>query len=295
MSKFPTTLVVMAAGMGSRFGGLKQLEPVGKNGEVLLDFSVYDAMAAGFNKVTFVIKKAIEHDFREVVGKRIEKKIDVSYAFQELDKLPAGFSVPEERVKPWGTGHAILCCKDIVDQPFAAINADDYYGKSAYQKINEYLAKENGDFCMVGFRLKNTLSDNGTVARGVCLADENSYLKDINEITNITNKCTYENEKGEIITLSPDAIVSMNMWGFTPDLFGYLEEGFEKFLKEKINVPKSEYFLPSQIDELIKAEIKKAKVLATEDKWFGMTYKEDKPVLKAAIDEMTNKGLYDGI
>jgi UTP-glucose-1-phosphate uridylyltransferase len=281
--------------MGSRFGGLKQLEPVGNNGEVLLDYSVYDAMKAGFNKVTFVIKKAIEQDFREVVGKRIEKKIDVSYAFQELDKLPSGFSVPAEREKPWGTGHAILCCKDLVDQPFAAINADDYYGPSAYNQINKYLAKQNGDYCMVGFRLKNTLTDNGTVARGICLSDEASYLSDINEVTNITNKCTYEAADGKIITLDPDTVVSMNMWGFTPDLFGYLEDGFERFLKEKINVPKSEYFLPSQIDELIKKGEKKAKVLVAEDKWFGMTYKEDKPVLKAAIEEMTKKGLYDGI
>lgn len=295
MSNFPTTLVVMAAGMGSRFGGLKQLEPVGTNSEVILDYSVYDAIEAGFNKVTFVIKKAIEHDFREVVGKRIEKKIDVSYAFQELDKLPVGYTVPEDRVKPWGTAHAILCCKDLVDQPFAAINADDYYGKDAYKKINEYLSLENGDFCMVGFRLKNTLSDNGTVARGICLGDDNGYLKDINEITNITNKCTYEQADGNIITLDPDTIVSMNMWGFTPELFGHLEEGFERFLKEKINVPKSEYFLPSQIDELIKNGVKKAKLLVGEDKWYGMTYKEDKPILKAAIEEMTKKGLYKGI
>lgn len=295
MHNFPTTLVVMAAGMGSRFGGLKQLEPVGKNGEVLLDYSVYDAMKAGFNKVTFVIKKEIEHDFREVVGKRIEKKIDVSYAFQELDKLPAGFSVPADRVKPWGTGHAILCAKDIVDQPFAAINADDFYGPSAYQQINGYLANKNGDYCMVGFRLKNTLTDNGTVSRGVCLTDENGNLCDINEVTAITNKCTYEGENGKIIALDPNTVVSMNMWGFTTDLFDYLEDGFNRFLKEKINIPKSEYFLPSQIDELIKNGKKKAKVLIAEDKWFGMTYKEDKPVLKAAIDEMTQNGRYDGI
>lgn len=294
MNNFPTTLVVMAAGMGSRFGGLKQLEPIGNNGEVLLDYSVYDALKAGFNKVTFVIKHEIEKDFRELVGKRIEKKIDVSYAFQELDKLPSGFVVPADRQKPWGTGHAILCCKGIVDQPFAAINADDFYGPSAYQQINSYLAQENNDYCMVGFRLKNTLTDNGTVSRGVCKADENGYLCDINEITNIID-CTYENSEGKIISLDPDTVVSMNMWGFTPDLFDYLEDGFERFLKDKINVPKSEYFLPSQIDELIKNGKKRAKVLIAEDKWFGMTYKEDKPVLKAAIDEMTALGKYDGI
>lgn len=294
MSNFNTTLVVMAAGMGSRFGGLKQLEPVGNNGEVLLDYSVYDAAKAGFNKVVFVIKHAIEKDFRELVGKRIEKKIDVDYAFQELDKLPSGFILPQEREKPWGTGHAILCCKDLVNQPFAAINADDFYGASAYKQINNYLSKQNGDYCMVGFRLKNTLTDNGTVSRGVCVTNDNQNLTNITEITNIID-CSYENEQGKKISLDPDTVVSMNMWGFTPDLFGYLETGFEAFLKEKINVPKSEYFLPFQIDELIKKGEKDVKVLVAEDKWYGMTYKEDKPVLKAAIDKMTKDGLYDNI
>ena len=295
MSNFPTTLVVMAAGMGSRFGGLKQLEPVGNNNEVLLDYSVYDAINAGFNKVTFVIKKEIEHDFRELVGKRIEKKIDVSYAFQELDKLPSGFSVPEDRIKPWGTGHAILCCKDIVDQPFTALNADDFYGPSAYKQINNFLSQQTGEYCMVGYRLKNTLTENGTVARGICKLDDNNNLVEINEVTNITAKCTYEQEDGKIITLDPETVVSMNIWGFNTDLFDYLEEGFNRFLKEKINTPKSEYYLPMQIDELIKKNIKTAKVLVAEDKWYGMTYKEDKPVLKAAINEMTKQGKYNGI
>lgn len=294
MSDFNTTLVVMAAGMGSRFGGLKQLEPIGNNGEVLLDYSVYDAQKAGFNKVVFVIKKAIEKDFRELVGKRIEKKIDVQYAFQELNKLPQGFSVPEGREKPWGTGHAVLCCKDLVDQPFAAINADDFYGPSAYRQINGYLAKQTGDYCMVGFRLKNTLTDNGTVSRGICETDANNHLTNITEITNIID-CSYENAEGKKILLPPETVVSMNMWGFTTDLFGYLEEGFNKFLNEKIAVPKSEYFLPFQIDELIKKGKKQVEVLVAEDKWYGMTYKEDKPVLKAAIDKMTEQGKYDGI
>lgn len=294
MSNFNTTLVVMAAGMGSRFGGLKQLAPIGPNGEVLLDYSVYDAQKAGFNKVVFVIKHAIEKDFREMVGKRIEKKIDVDYAFQELDKLPAGFSVPEGREKPWGTGHAILCCKDLVDQPFAAINADDFYGKSAYKQINNCLAKQTGDYCMVGFRLKNTLTDNGTVARGICETSSNNQLTNITEITNIID-CTYENENGETISLSPEVVVSMNMWGFTTDLFGHLEEGFNKFLNEKILVPKSEFFLPFQVDELIKSGKKNVDVLVAEDKWYGMTYKEDTPVVKAAIADMMAKNLYDGI
>lgn len=295
MSDFHTTLVVMAAGMGSRFGGLKQLEPVGTNGEVLLDYSVYDAAKAGFNKVVFVIKKEIEKDFRELVGKRIEQKIDVDYAFQELDKLPSGFTVPAGRKKPWGTGHAILCCKDLVDQPFAAVNADDFYGPSAYQQINHYLAQQTGDYCMVGFRLKNTLTENGTVSRGVCKADGNGHLLDIQEITDITADCTYLDAKGNKVVLPADTIVSMNMWGFTPDLFGYLEEGFHAFLSEKIEQPKAEFFLPFQIDELIKDGRKQVKVLVAEDKWYGMTYREDKPVLKAAIAAMTEKGLYQGI
>ena len=294
MSNFNTTLVVMAAGMGSRFGGLKQLEPIGANGEVLLDYSVYDAQKAGFNKVVFVIKHAIEKDFRELVGKRIEKKIDVDYAFQELDKLPSGFTVPADREKPWGTGHAVLCCKEFVNQPFAAINADDFYGASAYRQINNCLAKQSGDYCMVGFRLKNTLTDNGTVARGVCETNSSDHLTNITEITNIKD-CAYEDENGKKIILPPDTVVSMNMWGFTTDLFGYLEEGFNKFLTEKINVPKSEYFLPFQIDELIKKGEKQVEVLVAEDKWYGMTYKEDKPVVKAAISEMTKNGQYDGI
>ncbi len=294
MSDFNTTLVVMAAGMGSRFGGLKQLAPIGPNGEVLLDYSVYDAQKAGFNKVVFVIKHAIEKDFREMVGKRIEKKIDVDYAFQELDKLPKGFSVPEGREKPWGTGHAILCCKDLVDQPFAAINADDFYGKSAYRQINKCLAKQTGDYCMVGFRLKNTLTDNGTVARGICETNSGNQLTNITEITNIID-CSYENESGEKISLSPEVVVSMNMWGFTTDLFGHLEEGFNRFLSEKILVPKSEFFLPFQVDELIKSGKKNVDVLVAEDKWYGMTYKEDTPVVKAAIADMTAKNLYDGI
>ena len=294
MSDFNTTLVVMAAGMGSRFGGLKQLEPIGANGEVLLDYSVYDAKKAGFNKVVFVIKHAIEKDFREMVGKRIENKIDVDYAFQELDKLPAGFTVPADREKPWGTGHAVLCCKDFVTQPFAAINADDFYGPSAYKQINTCLSKQTGDYCMVGFRLKNTLTDNGTVARGICETDSSNHLTNITEITNIKD-CAYEDENGKKIILPPDTVVSMNMWGFTTDLFGYLEDGFNKFLNEKINVPKSEYFLPFQIDELIKKGEKQVEMLVAEDKWYGMTYKEDKPVVKAAIAEMTKNGLYDGI
>ena len=284
-----TTLVFLAAGFGSRFGGgVKQIEPVGPNGEVLMDYAVHDALRAGFDRVVFIIRRDIEAEFRSGVGRRVEAKCDVDYVFQELSDLPASFSMPEGRKKPWGTGHAILCCKDLVDQPFAAVNADDFYGPSAYQQINHYLAQQTGDYCMVGFRLKNTLTDNGTVSRGVCKADSNGHLLDIQEITDIAA------DKNKVV-LPADTIVSMNMWGFTPDLFGYLEEGFHSFLTEKIEQPKAEFFLPFQIDELIKDGRKQVKVLVAEDKWYGMTYREDKPVLKAAIAAMTEKGLYQGI
>ena len=220
---FNATLIVMAAGMGSRFGGLKQIEPIGPNGEALLDFSVYDAKEAGFNKVVFVIKHAIEKDFKETVGKRIEKIIDVDYVYQETDKLPEGFVCPKDREKPWGTGHAIYCCKDIVDTPFAVINADDYYGKSAFKAIYEHLKNESGDYCMVGFRLKNTLTENGTVSRGVCNV-ENGYLTGITERTKIKD-CKYTEDGENWTALAEDTLVSMNMWGFTPDIFEYLESG----------------------------------------------------------------------
>ncbi|MBQ0111480.1 MAG: NTP transferase domain-containing protein [Oscillospiraceae bacterium] len=285
------TLVVMAAGMGSRFGGLKQLEPIGDNGEVLLDYSVIDAKKAGFNKVVFVIKKAIEDDFKRLVGNRIEKYIDVDYVFQELDKLPEGFTPPADRQKPYGTGHAVLCCKDKVHEPFAVINADDYYGAGAYKKVFDAL--ENGDnYYMVGYRLYNTLTENGTVSRGVCSINDNGCLNGVKEHTKIYGDCTFE-EDGQKGELSPDTVVSMNLWGFTPDIFDYLEKGFIEFLNENNDNIKSEFFLPFLVDDLIKSGKKQVGVLVAEDKWYGMTYKEDKSVLQKALKEMQNKGLYD--
>lgn len=289
-----TTLVVMAAGMGSRFGGLKQIEPVGRNGEAILDFSVYDAIEAGFNKVVFVIKKEIEADFKKVVGDRISKKVKVEYAFQELNDLPNGFSCPEGRTKPWGTAQAVLCCKNLVNEPFAVINADDYYGKSAFKKIYEYLKENTGNYCMVGFRLANTLTENGSVARGVC-TEENGFLKDIDERTKIYSDCTYETENDELIKMEPDTVVSMNMWGFTADLFGYLETAFKKFLEEKGNELKAECYLPMVVGDLIKDGIKKAKILVAEEKWYGVTYREDKESVVAAIGELIDKGMYNNI
>ena len=288
------TLVVMAAGMGSRFGGLKQLEPIGENGEALLDYSVYDAVKAGFNKVVFVIKHAIEKEFKELVGSRIEKKVRVEYVFQENDKLPNGFTCPSDRVKPWGTAHAILCCKEVVNEPFAVINADDYYGKSAFVKIAEFLKSGTDNYCMVGFRLKNTLTENGYVSRGVC-ETENGILKTVTERTKIVD-CKYTEDDGKSWTaLNPDSIVSMNLWGFQPDIFSHIESGFVKFLEQNINTPKSEYYLPSVVSGLIESDEKQVKVLVAEDKWYGVTYKEDKKDVVAAIKEMTDGGLYDGV
>lgn len=275
-----TELLIMAAGMGSRFGGLKQIEPIGPNGEIILDFSIYDAVEAGFNKAVFIIKKEIEKEFRQVVGKRIEKMIDVEYAFQELDKLPEGYEVPSDRVKPWGTAHAVLCARDVVKSPFAVINADDFYGKSSYKIIHDELIQSNG-MCMVGYELGNTITENGTVSRGVCEL-ENGYLKSVTEHTAL--------DKNSGVPL--DSIVSMNMWGLAPDIFPFMEKEFKLFLDEKINVPKSECYLPSVISKRIEEENMPVKVLKTAEKWYGVTYREDMDSVREAMSKFINDGLY---
>ena len=288
--KIDATLVVMAAGMGSRFGGLKQLEPIGPGGEALLDFSVYDAKAAGFNKVVFIIKHAIEEDFKRIVGSRIEKVIDVEYVFQETDILPAGYTCPADREKPWGTGHAVWCCKDAVKAPFAVINADDYYGKAAFGQIYGHLSEQKNDYCMVGFRLKNTLTENGSVSRGVCNIKDGK-LTTVTERTQIAD-CRYKDENGNWVQLDEDTVVSMNMWGFTPDLFRFAERDLKKFLDEKITVPKSEFYLPTIVSNVIESGEKEVSVLVAEDKWYGVTYKEDKAGVVAAINEKIKNGEY---
>lgn len=275
-----TELLIMAAGMGSRFGGLKQIEPIGPNGEIILDFSIYDAVEAGFNKAIFIIKKEIEKEFRQVVGKRIEKMIDVEYAFQEIDKLPEGYEVPSDRVKPWGTAHAVLCARDVVKSPFAVINADDFYGKSSYKIIHDELIQSNG-MCMVGYELGNTITENGTVSRGVCEL-ENGYLKSVTEHTAL--------DKNSGIPL--DSIVSMNMWGLDPDIFPFMENEFKLFLNEKINVPKSECYLPSVISKRIEKENMPVKVLKTAEKWYGVTYREDMDSVREAMSKFISEGLY---
>lgn len=289
---FDATLVVMAAGMGSRFGGLKQIEPVGPGGQAIIDFSVYDAKAAGFNKVVFIIKHEIEKDFKEIVGSRIEKMIDVDYAFQEVDMLPEGFTCPADRVKPWGTAHAIYCARDKVTTPFAVINADDYYGKSAYQKMYNHLKEQKGDFCMVGFRLQNTLTENGTVSRGICEV-ENGILKAVTERTKILD-CKYTEDDVNWVDLEPNCIVSMNMWGFTPEVFDYIEKDLKEFFAEKINVPKVEYYLPTVVSNVINRGQKEVSVLVAEDRWYGVTYKEDKAGVVEALNEKINNDEYEG-
>lgn len=296
------TLVVMAAGIGSRFGGgIKQLAPVGPNGEIIMDYSIYDAKEAGFNKAVFIIRHDIEKEFKEIIGDRIKKYIAVDYAYQELTDLPKGFTCPKERSKPWGTTHALLAAKGIVKEPFAVINADDYYGKEGFKVIYNYMANtmkedsEKLDLCMAGFVLKNTLSDNGGVTRGVCRADENNKLVDITETFEIEVKDGVLNavdENGAKRDVNPDDIVSMNMWGLTPKFFSILEDSFYEFLNNRINEPKSESLLPTTIDEAIKAGKASVEILKSHDKWFGVTYKEDREIVVKSIKALVDKGVY---
>ena len=296
-----TTLVVMAAGIGSRFGGgIKQLEPVGPSGEIIMDYSVYDAMQAGFDKVVFIIRKDLEKDFREIIGNRMEKIVETAYAFQELDDLPAGFQRPEGRTKPWGTGQAILCCKDLVQEPFAVINADDYYGKEAFVKVHDYLAGEHPacgkmDFCMAGFQLGNTLSENGGVTRGICSVNEDGHLTKVTETKNIVKTpegAAVKGEDGRLTSVEADCPVSMNMWGFTPEIFEVLENGFAEFLKNLSDPMKGEYLIPTIVDGLIQKQKANVTVLESRDKWFGVTYKEDKPAVVRSFRELIDAGVY---
>ena len=297
-----TTLIIMAAGIGSRFGeGIKQLAQMGPNGEIIMDYSIHDAKEAGFNKVVFIIRKDIFEEFEEIIGNRIKEQIDVEYVFQELDDLPEGFEVPEGRTKPWGTGQAVLCCKDVVKEPFVIINADDYYGKEAFVKLHDFLVSGEDlgrEFTMGmgGFILKNTLSDNGTVTRGVSVVDENGLLSQVHETTGIEMgedgqiKCDSEEVQEWI---SPEDKVSMNMWAGYPEFLDFLAEDFKDFL---VNVEegdlKSEYLLPNIVDKLLKEERANVKVLETQDRWFGVTYKEDKETVQDAFRELIADGVY---
>jgi GTP:adenosylcobinamide-phosphate guanylyltransferase len=299
-----TTLVVMAAGIGSRFGkGIKQLEPVGPSGEIIMDYSIHDAMRAGFNKVVFITRKEIEGEFKEIIGNRISQKIPVEYAFQDLADLPEGFSVPANRKKPWGTGQAILAVKDIVKEPFLVINADDYYGTECFKLIHDYMTEKMDvsapvyDMCMAGFILKNTLSDNGAVTRGICDVTADSMLSAVTETFDIRmngNAVEAKDEEGRPVHARAEQYVSMNMWGLPPAFFGALEKGFPEFLKgldEKGKI-KGEYLLPTAVDACIQGRKGTVKVLPTHDKWFGLTYHEDLPAVQSAIRELVKQGVY---
>lgn len=294
-------LVVIAAGMGSRYGGLKQVDPVGKNGEIIMDFSVFEAVRAGFSKVVFVIKEELYTDFREVIGDRVSRYIPVEYAFQKLTDLPAGYIVPEGRVKPWGTGHAVLAARAHIDAPFTVINADDFYGAEAFRKINAFLQTaqpdEKSHWAMVGYHLKNTLSENGHVARGVCV-EKDGMLDTVVERTHIERRpegIAYTEDDGATWnTLADDATVSMNFWGFTPEFVDDLQRGFESFLQNDMpkNPLKAEYFLPFVVNDCIRAGKADVRVLKSADKWFGVTHKADKPVVMQALADMMKSGVY---
>ena len=293
-------LVIMAAGMGSRYGGLKQIDPVDAQGHIIMDFSIYDAKAAGFTKVVFVIRKAIEAEFKEVIGNRLSKVMPVEYVYQELENLPDGYEVPAGRVKPWGTGQAILACKSVVKEPFVIINADDYYGKEAFIKLHDFLISENENkekmnLAMAGFSLKNTLSENGTVTRGVCVADANGYLEKVIETTGIQivdGKIQCDNaEVSKWIT--SDTMVSMNMWAGYPDFLQYIDEGFTRFLDTLGENPeKKEYLLPNIVAELLEKNLASVKVLNTSDRWIGITYKEDIEPAQEKFHLMIEDGTY---
>lgn len=299
MSK--ATLIIMAAGMGSRYGGLKQIDPVGANGEIILDYSVYDAIKAGFDRVIFVIKHEIEADFKSVMQGKFEDKIEIEYAYQDINNIPEPFCVPEGRLKPWGTGHAVLSCKDMIDGPFAVINADDYYGKETFKLIYDEITKgkhcdDKYSFCMVGFKAENTLTENGHVARGVCQINSAGYLTDIVERSKIARrqgKIMFTEDDETWTEIPEGSTVSMNCWGFTKEMMKELDLRFEKFLeKNKDNLSKCEYFLPFVVDDLLKEGKAKVKVLETKEKWYGVTYKADKEIVVDALKKKTQLGVY---
>lgn len=294
-----TTLVIMAAGMGSRYGGIKQLEPVGPGGEIIMDYSIYDAMKAGFNKVVFIIRKDLEQDFKEIIGNRIEKIIKVEYVFQELEDLPAGYHKPEDRTKPWGTGQAVLCCGKVVKEPFVVINADDYYGKEAFHIVYRFLndsSYQSNQYCMAGFILGNTLSENGAVTRGICKVSDTGLLTDVVETAGIVAAGDHADAKdalGGDISIDIDSVASMNFWGFKPGIFDHLERGFIEFLdKLPEHELKKEYLLPTVVGELVRSGEAEVSVLKTHDKWFGVTYKEDKAMVVISFKELISRGEY---
>lgn len=292
------TLLIIAAGMGSRYGGLKQIDPVGPNGEIIIDYSMYDAVRAGFKKIVFVIRHYFEDAFREKIGSKLEGVVETAYAYQELDSCVDGFDVPEGREKPWGTGHAILVAKDVIDEPFSVINADDYYGVQAYRIMADqlkWMATNGDEYAMVGYVLRNTLSEYGTVARGVCHHDDQMYLADVTERTGIRKNgdgAVFIDEYGKEHRLTGNEIVSMNLWGFTPDIFKYLQQQFNTYLKSNGNEDKSEFYIPTAVDTLVQNGQKRVKILKTNDNWFGVTYRKDKVFAQSCIQKLVDQDLY---
>ena len=293
------TLFVLAAGMGSRYGGLKQLDPLGPQGQTIMDYSIYDAIQAGFGKVVFVIRKDFEDQFREKILSKYEGHIPVEVVFQDVHDLPEGYTCPADRTKPWGTNHAVLMGRDAIKEPFAVINADDFYGRDAFEVIARELSRprdRKGDYCMVGFRVGNTMTENGSVSRGVCTTDADGLLESVVERTAIKydddHRICFEDENGQTQYLDPEVPVSMNLWGFTPDYFDYSEREFRRFLDEKIDVPKSEFYIPTAIDALINSGEATVKVLDTDSQWFGVTYSADRPGVVEKFAQLGAEGLY---
>ena len=293
------TLFVLAAGMGSRYGGLKQLDGLGPNGETIMDYSIFDAIRGGFGKIVFVIRKDFEEDFRKKIISKYENHIPVEVVFQSIDKLPEGFTCPTERVKPWGTNHAVLMGKEVIREPFAVINADDFYGRDSFAVIGKFLSElpegAKNTYCMVGFRVGNTLSKSGTVARGICSTDENRHLTTVverTEIMRINGVVSYKDENGEWVGIEDNTPVSMNMWGFTPDYFNYSEEYFIDFLKENIDKPKAEYYIPLMVNKLINDGTATVEVLDTTSRWFGVTYAADRQGVVDKLQALADSGEY---
>ncbi|MDX1520307.1 MAG: sugar phosphate nucleotidyltransferase [Anaerolineae bacterium] len=295
----PLTLLILAAGMGSRYGGLKQIDPVGPNGESIIDYSVYDAIRAGFTKLVFVIRRDIEADFKRFIGNKFADRIAVEYAFQELEMVPEGFDIPPHRKKPWGTGHAVLVADQVIDENFAVINADDFYGAVSFRTLadNLTIAEDNqvGDYMMVGFILRNTLSEFGSVSRGLCQLDNAGFLQDVVELTTIEkdgDQAKYVDETGHPRSLTGDEIVSLNMWGFTPSIFDHLHRQFRAFIQEKGGQEKAEFFIPTVVNSLIDQKLARVKVLSTTDPWFGVTYREDKARVVEKVQRLIDQNVY---
>lgn len=293
------TLLVLAAGMGSRYGSLKQIDPVGPSGETIIDYSIYDAIRAGYGKIVFIIRKSFEKEFKELFISKLKGLIEVEYVFQELENIPSDFKIPAEREKPWGTGHAVLMAKECINEPFTVINGDDFYGAGAFAKMSDYLSSlgpnQQNQFSLVGYQVGNTLSENGSVARGVCISDSDNNLVSVTERTNIQytrGGIAYQEEDGTLVFLKPETPVSMNFWGFTPEYFKQTEKLFYEFLITRHQELKSEFYIPLAVDTMIKNQTAVVKVLKSTDKWFGVTYKEDKPIVKQKIADLVKVGLY---